>query len=162
MKLHTLTYNKGAKHRIKRLGKGESSGLGKTAGKGHKGQKARTGRNVRVGFEGGQMPLHRRLPKRGFNNTTFATKYAIINLCDIDSRFDDGATITEVELRQLGLVKGIYDAVKLLGNGELTKKFTISVDKISKSAQEAITKAGGSFTELAKVEKAEESSDSAE
>jgi len=162
MKLHTLKYNAGAKHRIKRLGKGESSGLGKTAGKGHKGQKARTGRNVRVGFEGGQMPLHRRLPKRGFNNTTFATKFAIINLCDIETRFEDGATVTEVELRQLGLVKGIYDAVKLLGNGELTKKLTVSVDKISKSAQEAITKAGGTFTELAKVEKADSAEESAE
>ncbi len=158
MKLHTLTYNKGAKHRIKRLGKGESSGLGKTAGKGHKGQKARTGRNVRVGFEGGQMPLHRRLPKRGFNNTTFATKFAIVNLCQLEERFDCGSAITETELRQVGLVKGIYDAVKLLGNGELTKKFTVSLDKISKSAQEAITKQGGSFTELSRkpAEKAAE------
>ena len=144
MKLHTLKPNPGAKHRVKRLGKGESSGLGKTSGKGHKGQKARSGGNVRPGFEGGQMPLHRRLPKRGFNNVTFADTVVVLNVAQLELRFDDGATVNEQALRDAKLVKGEFDAVKVLGNGSLSKKLTIEGLKVSASAKEKIDKAGGS------------------
>ena len=106
MRLHDLKPNAGAKHRRKRLGSGESSGHGKTSGKGHKGQKARSGGSIRPGFEGGQMPLHRRLPKRGFNNAAFKTVYGIVNLDDLEKRFDDGAAINEKLLRGAGLVRG--------------------------------------------------------
>lgn len=143
MKLHELKPNPGAKHRTKRLGKGESSGLGKTSGKGHKGQKSRSGGTIRPGFEGGQMPLHRRLPKRGFNNKTFQLDIAVVNVGRINERFDDGATVDEEALRKVGLVKGRYDAVKVLGFGDISKKLTVKVDLISKSAQEKIEKAGG-------------------
>jgi len=143
MNLHTLKPRPGSKHRVKRLGQGESSGKGKTSGKGHKGQKARSGGSIRLGFEGGQMPLIRRLPKRGFNNARFKTVYAIVNLCDLN-RFDDGASVDEAILRKAGLVRGIIDGVKVLGNGELTKKITIVADKVSASAKEKIEKAGGS------------------
>lgn len=147
MNLHNLKPNKGSKHRIKRLGKGESSGLGKTSGKGHKGQKARSGSGVRVGFEGGQMPLHRRLPKKGFNNKRFADKVAIVTLYQLEKKFDDGATVSEQSLREIGLIKGECDQVKILGNGELTKKLTIKVDALSASAIEKIEKAGGKIAE---------------
>jgi large subunit ribosomal protein L15 len=143
MNLHTLKPRPGSKHRVKRLGQGESSGKGKTSGKGHKGQKARSGGSIRLGFEGGQMPLIRRLPKRGFNNARFKTVYAIVNLRDLNS-FDDGASVDETVLRKAGLVRGIIDGVKILGNGELTKKITIVADKVSASAKEKIEKAGGS------------------
>ena len=145
MKLHELKPNPGAKHRTKRLGCGESSGQGKTSGKGHKGQKARSGGSIRPGFEGGQMPLHRRLPKRGFNNTTFADKIAVVNLTRLDERFEDGATVDEAILREVGLVKGRYDGVKILGQGEISKKLTIKVDYISASAREKIEAAGGTI-----------------
>ena len=144
MNLHDLSPNPGAKHRTKRLGKGESSGLGKTSGKGHKGQKSRSGGGVRPGFEGGQMPLHRRLPKRGFNNFTFADKIAVVNLARIEEKFEDGETVSEETLRERRLMKGVYDAVKVLGQGDLTKKLTFKVDFVSKTAQEKIEKAGGS------------------
>lgn len=144
MNLHNLSPNPGAKHRTKRLGKGESSGLGKTSGKGHKGQKARSGGGVRVGFEGGQMPLNRRLPKRGFNNFTFADKIAVVNLARIEEKFEDGETVSEETLRERRLMKGVYDAVKVLGQGDITKKLTFKVDLVSKTAQEKIEKAGGS------------------
>lgn len=144
MKLHELKPNPGAKHRTKRLGCGESSGQGKTSGKGHKGQKARSGGSIRPGFEGGQMPLHRRLPKRGFNNKTFADKIAVVNLTHLDERFEDGATVSEETLRECGLVKGRYDGVKLLGQGEVSKKLTIKVDYISATAREKVEAAGGS------------------
>ncbi len=144
MNLHTLKPRPGAKHRTKRLGSGESSGKGKTSGKGHKGQKARSGGSIRLGFEGGQMPLIRRLPKRGFNNTAFKTRFAIVNVSDLNT-FEDGATINEAVLLEKGLIRRPYDSVKVLGNGELSRKLTISVDKVSASALDKIQKAGGSI-----------------
>ena len=144
MKLHTLAPNKGAKHRVKRLGCGESSGHGKTSCKGNKGQKARSGSGTRVGFEGGQMPLHRRLPKRGFNNINFKTKVEVVNLAQIEKAFNDGDTVTEEALRKAGLINRSCDVVKVLGQGELTKKVTIAVGTISASAKEKVEKAGGS------------------
>ncbi len=146
MKLHTLKPNAGAKHRTKRLGKGESSGLGKTSGKGHKGQKARSGGNVRPGFEGGQMPLHRRLPKRGFNNVAFQKKSVIVNCSQLEAKFEAGATVNEESLRESGLIKGAFDVIKLLGQGDLTKSLTISVDSISVTAREKVEKAGGKIS----------------
>jgi len=145
MRLNTLAPRPGSKHRIKRLGCGESSGHGKTSGKGHKGQKARAGDTVRHGFEGGQMPIYRRLPKKGFSNVDFAIRYAIINVGDLSEAFEDGIEINEIVLREAGLVKGRWDGVKILGNGELTKKFTVNVNKVSESAREKIEKAGGSI-----------------
>lgn len=143
MNLHNLKTNPGSKHRIKRLGKGESSGLGKTAGKGHKGQKARSGSGVRVGFEGGQMPIHRRLPKRGFNNVRFADKVVVVNTAHLQKFFEDGDTVNEESLRAKGLVKGAFDQIKLLANGDISKKLTVSVDALSASAKEKVEKAGG-------------------
>lgn len=143
MKLHNLKPNPGAKHRRKRLGCGESSGLGKTSGRGHKGQKARSGGGVRPGFEGGQMPLHRRLPKKGFSNEQFRPKVAIVNVSELDAKFEDGATVNEESLRGAGLVSGRNDAVKVLGNGELGKSLTVAVDAVSASARAKIEKAGG-------------------
>ena len=145
MNLHTLKPRPGSKHRTKRLGQGESSGKGKTSGKGHKGQKARSGGSIRLGFEGGQMPLIRRLPKRGFNNAAFKTVYGIVNLRDLNS-FEDGALIDEKVLREVGLVRGTIDGVKILGVGDLTKKVNITADKFSASAKEKIEKAGGTVT----------------
>jgi len=142
MNLHTLKPRPGAKHRVKRLGCGESSGHGKTSGKGHKGQKARSGGSIRLGFEGGQMPLIRRLPKRGFNNAAFKTRYALVNL-DALSLFEEGATVDEKSLREKKLVRGRFDGIKILGNGELAKKLSITADKVSASAREKIEKAGG-------------------
>jgi large subunit ribosomal protein L15 len=129
---------------VKRLGCGESSGHGKTSGKGHKGQKARSGGSIRLGFEGGQMPLIRRIPKRGFNNTDFKTFYAPVNLADLESLFEAGS-IDEAGLRKKGLVKGSWDGVKILGTGEVTKKFALTVHAVSGSAREKIEKAGGSI-----------------
>lgn len=145
MNLHTLKPRPGSKHRTKRLGQGESSGKGKTSGKGHKGQKARSGGSIRLGFEGGQMPLIRRLPKRGFNNAAFKTKYAVVNLRDLNN-FDDGSTVDEKSLLAAKLIRGNYDGVKILGTGEVTKKLSITADKISTSAREKIEKAGGSVS----------------
>jgi large subunit ribosomal protein L15 len=144
MKLHTLAPNKGAKHRVKRLGCGESSGHGKTSCKGNKGQKARSGSGTRVGFEGGQMPLHRRLPKRGFNNINFKTKVEVVNLSQLEKAFNDGDTVDEEKLRQAGLINRACEQVKVLGLGEITKKLTLVVDTISASAKEKVEKAGGS------------------
>jgi len=144
MNLHTLKPNSGAKHRVKRLGCGESSGLGKTCGRGHKGQKSRSGGGVRPGFEGGQMPLHRRLPKRGFNNTRFQDKIAVVNVSDLEARFEENASVNMESLKAVRLIKGTYDAVKVLGNGNISKKLTVEGCKVSKSAQEKIEKAGGS------------------
>ena len=142
MRLNELKPRPGAKHRVKRLGCGESSGHGKTSGKGHKGQKARSGGSIRLGFEGGQMPLIRRLPKRGFGNGAFRTTYAIINLADLE-RFDADTRVTEEALREKGLLKGSVDGVKVLGRGELTKKLTVEADKFSESARQKIEQAGG-------------------
>jgi large subunit ribosomal protein L15 len=144
MELHTLSPNTGSKHRVKRLGAGESSGRGKTAGKGNKGQKARSGSGTRVGFEGGQMPLHRRLPKRGFNNYDFRDKVGIINIQDLDDNFDAGAVIDEAALREIGLINGRCDKIKVLGQGDVTKAFTLIAANASASAREKIEKAGGS------------------
>ncbi len=145
MNLHTLKPRPGSKHRVKRLGCGESSGHGKTSGKGHKGQKARSGGSIRLGFEGGQMPLIRRIPKRGFNNANFKTRFAVVNL-DALNAFDNGATVDEQTLLAAGMIRRPYDAVKILGSGELKKKLTINVDKASETAKAAIEKAGGSLS----------------
>lgn len=148
MRLNDLKPAPGAKHRRKRLGNGESSGLGKTCGKGHKGQKSRAGASIRPGFEGGQMPINRRLPKKGFSNAKFRTVYAIVNVEALEERFEDGATIDEAALRAAGLVQGgAWDGVKILGSGDLSKKFTVQVDKVSASAREKIEKAGGTVSE---------------
>ena len=144
MNLHNLSPNPGAKHRRKRLGCGESSGLGKTSGRGHKGQKSRSGGGVRPGFEGGQMPLHRRLPKRGFSNLQFRDTVAIVNVSQLEEFFDDGADVNEAALRAAGLIKGQADKIKLLGQGELSKKLKVTVDLASASAKEKVEKAGGS------------------
>jgi large subunit ribosomal protein L15 len=146
MELNNLKPKKGARHAKKRIGRGPGSGHGKTAGRGEKGQKSRSGFSRQVGFEGGQMPLHRRLPKRGFTNI-FKKEYAVVNVRDLE-RFDNGATIDEATLRGVGLVKGQVDGVKVLGNGELTKKLTVSATKFSKTAKETIEKAGGTCQEI--------------
>ena len=148
MRLHDLKPTPGSKHRRRRVGRGESSGLGKTSGKGNKGQKARSGASIRPGFEGGQMPLARRLPKKGFNNAQFKTQYAIVNLVDLEIKFADGDEVNEQTLRNVGLIKGTFDGVKVLANGELTKKLTVTVEKISATAKEKIEKAGGSVAEV--------------
>jgi large subunit ribosomal protein L15 len=140
--LHNLKPRPGAKHRRKRLGQGESSGHGKTAGRGGKGQTARSGSSIRIGFEGGQMPLIRRIPKRGFNNTRFGTKYIAVNLEDLN-RFDDGAHVDEAALKAVGLANGTHDGVKILGSGELSKKLTVSVSAFSASAKAKIEAKGG-------------------
>lgn len=145
MRLHDLKPNPGAKKRRKRLGIGESSGKGKTSGKGHKGQKARSGGSIRPGFEGGQMPLMRRLPKRGFNNKDFKTVFGIVNLDDLEKRFDAGASINEAALREAGLIRGKIDGLKVLGRGEITKSLSLEVDVITASAREKVEKAGGSI-----------------
>ena len=145
MRLHTLRPRPGARHRVKRLGIGESSGHGKTSGKGHKGQKARSGGSIRLGFEGGQMPLIRRLPKRGFNNAAFHKNYACVNLRDL-SEFKAGSTINEQTLRESNLIRGNFFGIKILGDGELKHGLTIEADKFSTSAKEKIEKAGGTAT----------------
>ncbi len=141
MKLHELSPAPGSKKVRKRIGRGAGSGTGKTAGKGHKGQNARSGGGVRPGFEGGQMPLQRRVPKRGFNNI-FATRYAIVNVGDLD-RFEDGSTVDVELLKNAGLIKKEYDGLKILGNGELKKKLTVIATKFSGSAKEKIENLGG-------------------
>lgn len=144
MKLHNLAPNPGAKHRVKRLGCGESSGHGKTSCKGNKGQKARSGGGPRPGFEGGQMPLHRRLPKRGFNNINFKTKVEVVNVGQIEKAFEDGAEVTGELLRSKGLINRSCEVIKVLGQGELSKKLTFSGVVVSSTAREKIEKAGGS------------------
>lgn len=141
MKLHELKPNPGSNKNRKRLGRGTATGQGKTSGRGMNGQKSRSGGGVRPGFEGGQMPLYRRLPKRGFTNI-FATNYAEINV-DVLNRFEDGAEITPEILKETGILKKQLDGVKVLGNGELTKKLTVKANKFSKSAVEKIEAAGG-------------------
>ena len=141
MKLHELSPAPGSVKDVKRIGRGHGSGHGKTAGKGHKGQWARSGGGVRPGFEGGQMPLARRIPKRGFNNI-FATKYATVNVSALEV-FKEGTTVDAELLKAQGIIKKELDGVKILGNGELTKKLTVQAAKFSASAQEKIEKAGG-------------------
>ena len=142
MKLHTMSPNVGATKTRKRVGRGVGSGLGKTSGKGHKGQNSRSGGGVRPGFEGGQLPLFRRLPKRGFSNAKFKTRYATINLSDLN-KFEDGAVITPELLKEMGLIKNQLDGIKVLGNGTLEKKLTIKAHKFSSKAQSAIEGLGG-------------------
>ena len=142
MKLHTISPAIGATHSKKRLGRGTSSGTGKTSGKGHKGQNARSGGGVRIGFEGGQTPLFRRIAKRGFSNAMFKTEYAVINLSDLN-KFEDGAVITPELLKEMGIIKNQLCGVKILGNGELEKKLTIKANRFSTAAVTKIEGAGG-------------------
>ncbi len=148
MELHDLRPAPGAKKNRKRLGRGSGSGTGTTSGKGNKGQKSRSGGGVRPGFEGGQMPLMRRLPKRGFRNTMFQKPYEIVNLDQVNNKFTDGETVNSETLVDRGLIKGNLNGVKVLGNGELDKKLKFEVDYISKSAVEKIKSAGGEIVEL--------------
>ncbi len=142
MRLHNLKPRPGAKHRTKRLGQGESSGHGKTSGRGGKGQTARSGSSIRIGFEGGQMPLIRRIPKRGFNNTRFTTRYLGVNVGALE-KFENGASVDETALRAAGLANGRSSGVKILGDGELTKKLTVSAHAFSAAARTKIEAKGG-------------------
>ncbi|MFZ5987306.1 MAG: 50S ribosomal protein L15 [Bacillota bacterium] len=142
MKLFELQPVPGSKKLPKRKGRGHGSGTGKTAGKGHKGQNARAGGGVRPGFEGGQMPLYRRVPKRGFNNKLFAKVFAEVNVSELNA-FDNGTVVTEDLLKEKGLVKKVVDGVAILGNGDLSKKLTVKAAKFTKSASEKIEAAGG-------------------
>ncbi len=141
MKLHEIQAPPGANKRTKRVGRGPGSGHGKTSTRGHKGQKARSGGGVRPGFEGGQMPLQRRLPKRGFTNI-FKKEYAIVNIQDLNI-FDDGTEVTIELLQDVGMIKGVKDGVKILGNGELEKQLTVKAHRFSKQAEEKISARGG-------------------
>lgn len=142
MKLHDLAPVEGSNKGSKRVGRGHGSGWGKTAGKGHKGQNARSGGGVRPGFEGGQTALARRMPKRGFNNI-FATEYTVINVADLEARFENGAVIDLDAMIDAGLVTKVLDGVKVLGNGDLTKSFTVKAAKFSETAKSKIEAAGG-------------------
>jgi large subunit ribosomal protein L15 len=145
MRLNNLQPRPGSRHRVKRLGCGESSGHGKTSGKGHKGQKARSGGSIRLGFEGGQMPLIRRLPKRGFNNAAFKKHYAIVNVSDLNA-FEAGVVVNEQLLRESNLVRGHFAGIKILGDGELKHGLKVEADMVSTAAREKIEKAGGTIT----------------
>ena len=142
MKLHELSPAAGSTKERKRIGRGPASGQGKTAGKGHKGQLARAGRGMRAGFEGGQMPLQRRLPKRGFNNI-FRKVVVAVNVSDLEAKFENGAVVDTEALKAAGLVKNYFDAVKVLGNGTLTKALNVKVNAYSESAKQKIEAAGG-------------------
>jgi large subunit ribosomal protein L15 len=146
MELNNLKPKKGSRHAKKRVGRGPGSGHGKTAGRGEKGQKSRAGFSRMLGFEGGQMPLHRRLPKRGFTNI-FKKVHAVVNVSDLE-RFDSGSTIDANVLRGAGLVKGAVDGIKILGDGKLTKKLTVHATKFSASARKQIEAAGGTCQEI--------------
>lgn len=152
MRLHDLKPRPGAKHRRKRLGQGESSGHGKTSGRGGKGQTARSGSSIRIGFEGGQMPLIRRMPKRGFNNARHATVYIPVNLESLN-QFDNGAKVDAEVLKKAGLANGKGAGIKILGDGELTKKLTVSAHAFSASAKAKIEKAGGTAELIVKAAK---------
>jgi large subunit ribosomal protein L15 len=154
MRLHDLKPRPGTKHRRKRLGQGESSGHGKTSGRGGKGQTARSGSSIRIGFEGGQMPLIRRIPKRGFNNARHATVYLPVNLESLN-QFDEGARVDEAALRSAGLANGRIARIKILGDGDLTRKLTVSAHAFSASARAKIEAKGGSCEVIA-PKKAEE------
>lgn len=148
MRLNELSPAPGSKKDRKRVGRGESSGLGKTSGKGHNGQKSRSGGGVRPGFEGGQMPLIKRVPKRGFSNARFKKVYTVLNVCDLERIFEAGETVTVETLVEKGAIKQIADGVKILSNGELTKSLTVKVQKVSKQAAEKITAVGGTVESL--------------
>ena len=156
MKLHELKPAEGARKKEVRVGRGVGSGNGKTSGKGHKGQKARSGGGVRPGFEGGQMPLYRRLPKRGFKNI-WAKEYAEVNVETLN-RFDDGAEVDAVALVESGILKNVRDGIRILGNGELKKKLTVKAHGFTKSAVQKIEAVGGKVENLSAVaeDKAEE------
>ncbi len=143
MKLNELKPAPGSKKTRKRVGRGESSGLGKTCGKGSNGQKSRSGASIPAGFEGGQMPLIKRVPKRGFSNYPFKKEYAVINVMDLEELFDNGTEITAELLLESGVIKKVLDGIKVLGDGDITKKFTVKVQKISESAKNKIEAAGG-------------------
>src|SRR5271166_2249916 len=149
MRLHNLKPRPGSKHRRKRLGQGESSGHGKTAGRGGKGQTARSGSSIRIGFEGGQMPLIRRMPKRGFNNAQHTVEYIPVNL-EALNQFDDGARVDEAALRSLGLANGRLPRIKILGSGDLTRKLTVSAHAFSASARAKIEAKGGACELIAR------------
>ena len=142
MKLHKLSPAEGSVKEGFRKGRGAGSGNGKTAGKGHKGQNARSGGGVRPGFEGGQLPLYRKLPKRGFNNFRFAKKYAVVNVLSLN-KFEDGAVVDCAALLKAGIINSVFDGVKVLGEGELTKKLTVKAAVFSASAKEKIEAVGG-------------------
>ena len=142
MKLHELKYNEGSKKDIKRLGRGSSSGTGKTSGRGENGQNSRSGGGVRIGFEGGQLPLYRRLPKRGFSNAMFKKVYATINVSDLN-KFEDGTVVSPELLREMGIIKNELSGIKVLGNGSLDKKLTVRAHKFSNQAKEKIGAKGG-------------------
>src|SRR5277367_6675720 len=157
MRLHDLKPRPGAKHRRKRIGQGESSGHGKTSGRGGKGQTARSGSSIRIGFEGGQMPLIRRIPKRGFNNARHTTRYLPVNLEELNA-FNDGARVDVAALRGAGLANGRIPGIKILGGGELTRKLTVTAHAFSASARSKIEKLGGACQLVpARVEKARHS-----
>jgi large subunit ribosomal protein L15 len=146
LKLHDIKPAKGANRKRKRIGRGPGSGTGKTAGRGHKGQKSRSGYSRKIGFEGGQMPLYRRLPKRGFRNI-FAKKYAIVNVQDLNC-FEEGTTVTPVMAQEQGLVKKIHSGLRILGQGKLEKKLTVKAHHFTQSARQKIEEMGGSIEVL--------------
>jgi len=148
MRLHDLKPRPGAKHRRKRLGQGESSGHGKTSGRGGKGQTARSGSSIRIGFEGGQMPLIRRIPKRGFNNARHTIRYVGVNVESLN-QFDNGARVDAESIRKAGLANGPVERIKILGDGELTRKLTVSAHAFSASARSKIEAKGGSCEVIA-------------
>lgn len=147
MKLNEIKPSEGSRKDGKRVGRGRGSGWGKTSARGHKGQKARAGGGVNPGFEGGQMPLQRRLPKRGFRNTRFAGSYAEVRLHELERAFGDGEQVTEDSLRERGLMRGYDRFAKVLGTGELSRKLTVKVAKVTKGARAAVESAGGSVEE---------------
>jgi large subunit ribosomal protein L15 len=155
MRLHTLKPRPGSRHRRKRLGQGESSGRGKTAGRGGKGQSARSGSSIRVGFEGGQMPLIRRIPKRGFNNRRHATRYVAVNLESLN-RFESGSTVDAEALRKAGLASGPVKRIKILGDGELKHKLTVRAHGFSSAARSKIEELGGTCEVIAEAAPAKE------
>ncbi|MGB0259021.1 MAG: 50S ribosomal protein L15 [Coraliomargarita sp.] len=152
MNLENIPTIKGATHAPKRLGRGEGSGHGKTCGRGHKGQKSRSGGGIRVGFEGGQMPLYRKLPRRGFNNKNFKTSYQTVNVDELAKL--EGNEVTRETLLAAGLIRDNDQGVKLLGDGEVSKAYTVSVCKVSGSAKSKIEAAGGKIVEAAPAEEA--------
>ena len=154
MNLENIPTIKGATHPTKRLGRGEGSGHGKTCGKGHKGQKARSGGGIRIGFEGGQMPLYRKLPRRGFNNYNFRTSFQTVNVGELDKL--EGDEVTRESLVAAGLIRDNKEGVKLLGDGEVSKAFTVTVDKVSGSAKSKIEAAGGKVVEAEPAAEASE------
>ena len=147
MKLHELERNTLAKHERRRVGRGMGSGLGKTSGRGEKGQKARSGVSIKATFKGGQLPLYRRLPKRGFSNSDFKIKYATINVSDLEN-FEDGTVVTPELLKECGILKNQLDGVKVLGDGEITKKLTVKAHKFSKTAISKLENSGSKIEVL--------------